>query len=58
MNYEQRVEIVAQVLRSTWDQHSQQKHGSMPLTPWADMPDHRRDKWRKMAIAAIETILS
>lgn len=59
MNHEQRVEVVAEVIRDAYEHHAKAKYGEQAhLTPWTEMPDHRRDKWRDMARAAIEVMRS
>jgi hypothetical protein len=59
MTYEEQVEIVAREIRTAFLAHREEKYGDGHLhETWEEMPDDRKDKWRRMAKAAIEVIRS
>lgn len=49
------IDKVARAIRDAYDKQSREK-GYGPLTPWDNMPDARKNKWRLMAKAAIAII--
>lgn len=58
MTYDEQVEVVAKEIRDAYEQHSILR-GRGPLAlAWTEMPDERRDKWRRMARAAIAVMRS
>lgn len=50
---QEQIERMAEAIRTAY-----QPHHSVPLVPWAEVPEHRRVKWREMAAAALESILT
>lgn len=48
----EQIDAIAKAIRQAYLDHS-----GIPRPTWEEMPDRRRDKWRKMAQAAVDTFI-